>query len=223
MQEKQIYHLAILYPGTMASGITAWLKAAEEADLKVDVLFREDGTDEDGTAVIGAYDPSGSYERWTLRTYCRYSHSSDAYRGNESQGLTTVLETRPTDGSEHWRYYPVGSYPTGQPCPAQWYEDGSPYLVVANQVADDHELFVLRTPDGTRRAGIVYGMGPEFAAHQLGALHLDEYELDYHDLCGDLRKPIMTPKTASDLAEGVRYWEDKEREATRRWARRKTV
>lgn len=209
MQEKQIYHLAVLYPGTMANGITAWLEAAQEAGLDVDVLLREDGTADDGTAVIGAHDESGSYERWTLRTYARYTLSSDAYRGSESQGLTTVLETRPTDGSEHWRYYEVGSYPTGQPCPEQWHEDGSPYLVVADQVANDHELFVLRTPDGARRAGVVYGMGAEFAAWRLGAQHLAAYELDYYALDGDLRRPVGSPQTSADLAEGVHYWENK--------------
>lgn len=209
--------LAVLYPGTAAEGIDTWLEAARNAGLEPKVIWRENGAEEDGLAVVdvvvGHAEDGGRYTTrvWT-RTHHRYEIST-----NRVTGITSVYGVRPSDGTQPWRYFPLWEGTPDQ-MPAK-YHDNPVHLVTAELAEDDHELYVLRTPDGTRRAGVVFGMDSAFAAWTLGGLHLDEYELDYYDIHGDLKKASGAPETSADLAEDVRHWEARDQEWDRRLAK----
>lgn len=208
--------LAVLYPGTAAEGIDTWLTAARDAGLDPTVVWREDGNEDDGLAVVDFVGVSDSPDAYTTRVWTRTHHRYEIGT-NRITGITSVYGVRPSDGTQPWRYFPMWEGAPDQ-MPDQ-YRDNPLYLVTGERLEDDHELYVLRTPDGTRRAGVVFGMESAFAAWTLGGLHLPEYELDYYDIHGDLKKASGAPEASADLAEGVRYWEARDQEWDRRLAK----
>lgn len=195
--------IVVPYPGSMAQGIDDWLGAATESGHRVDVLSRENGTGQDGLAVVAVENAHGY--RVTAWTCIRYH-----YRFTAAGDVVRVEEPRQDTRTGGWNHHRIWEGPSGR-MPLRYAEDADrPWKVGLFTLDDDHELYVLHTPDRGSRATMVTEGGEGYAAWRLGALRLDDYTMEFrHPLTG---RRIGRNTPGRELAAEVRYWEAVDRE-----------